>query len=322
MIRPPLSHRTGLAALALVGLFVVGMTLSAGARAEEPVPAGKSFDVLERRNLAYRDPEPGELLPVWNLADVYTPKGARGFPVLLLVHGGAWVGGDKSLDFIPDVARGLARQGVGVVAPNYRLAPQFRHPAQVADVAKALAWAKKHAPEYGGRADRIFLAGHSAGGHLVSLLASDEAHLKREGLSGEDVRGVVAVSGVYQIADVTVRLLVKSSGARLNAALTANPFTPVFGSGEEVSRRASPLSHVRAGLPPFLILYAEDDLPTLGEMAERFAAALRVKGCEAQLGKIPRRDHLTILWLARDPEDRVARAVAEFVKKHARPAKK
>jgi acetyl esterase/lipase len=286
--------------------------------AAKPPPA-RTFAVKERENLTYRSLEKGELLPIGNLLDLYVPSGGKDFPVLVLVHGGAWTWGDKRLDFIPEVARCFARQGIGVVAPNYRLAPLFQHPAHARDTARALAWTKKHISEYGGRADQIFLLGHSAGGHLVSLLATDESYLKKAGLSRRDIKGVVSISGVYQVSDVTLDILIKDSRVKLAAAVTANPFTSVFGKDADVAKQASPITHVREGLPPFLIVHAGEELPSLSQMAERFHSALRAKKCEAQLIKVSRRNHCTVLWKATKPDDPVVVAVVAFMKEHGSP---
>src|SRR5262249_36484995 len=236
------------------------------------------------------------------LLDLYLPTDAKDFPVVVVVHGGAWVWGDKSLDFIPEVARCLARQGIGVVAPNYRLSPWFRHPAHIHDGAKAVAWTKGHIAEYGGRADRIFLLGHSAGGHLVSLLATDESYAKQEGLSREDIKGVIAISGVYQVSDVTLNVLIQNAQVQLAVALTANPFASVFGMEAGAAKQASPVTHVRKGLPPFLIVHAGEDLPTLSQMAEEFHSTLKATDCEAQLLQVPQRNHGTVLWKATTPD--------------------
>jgi acetyl esterase/lipase len=307
-----------------VAFTTFGLLLAATARADEPAatrqpPPGKTFAVKERRNLAYRGLENGEILPIGNLLDLYLPDGARDFPTVILVHGGAWVGGDKVLDFIPEVARCFARQGIGVVAPNYRLSPFFRHPAHICDVARALAWAHKHIPEYGGRADQLFLLGHSAGGHLVSLLATDDRYLEQVGLCRKDVKGVIAISGVYQVSDVTLNMLIKNSLVQLDVAVTANPFTPIFGKDTEMAKLASPVTHVREGLPPFLIVHATDDLPTLAQMAEKFHSALTAKNCRTQLLKIPQRNHATVLWNATKPDDPVVVATVGFIKRQVSP---
>jgi acetyl esterase/lipase len=129
------------------------------------------------------------VIPLGRLVDLYIPEDVKAFPTIVLEHGGAWVAGSKILDRIPDVARCLARQGIGVVAANYRLAPWVHHPTQVQDAAAAVAWTHKHIAAYGGSPEQIFLLGHSAGGHLVSLLATDDQYLRKAGLGRDHVKG-------------------------------------------------------------------------------------------------------------------------------------
>ena len=106
------------------------------------------------------------------LCDVYLPMTtpAEGHPVILVVHGGAWISGDKWT--IAGYARELAESGFAAIAINYRLAPQHKFPKQVDDVRQALVWTSENAPEYSLNLNRVGLFGYSAGGHLVSLVSS------------------------------------------------------------------------------------------------------------------------------------------------------
>src|SRR5262249_23495909 len=155
------------------------------------------------------------------------PKGKSGYPVVVLVHGGAWMMGDnRCCGLYSSVGKFLASRGVGAVLPNYRLSPGVRHPEHVKDIARAVAWTRAHIAEYGGRPDRLFLAGHSAGAHLVSLLATDETYLNAEGLRIADIKGVIAVSGVYRIPPGTLEL---SLGGITPAALRLDEIVPLRG---------------------------------------------------------------------------------------------
>src|SRR5207249_2713271 len=109
--------------------------------------------------------------------------------------------------------------------------------------------------------------GHSAGGHLAALLATDEQYLKAEGLSRKDLRGVLSVSGVYRIPD-KLDFTWAAKGAKVE--LQTNPFDFVFGSDPKGREAASPICHVCAGLPPCLLLYADMDLPLIPEMTKDF----------------------------------------------------
>ena len=100
--------------------------------------------------------------------DVYRPKDAAGkLPVIVSVHGGGWVYGDKEL--YQYYTMSLARRGFAVVNFTYRLAPEHRFPAQIEDVKAVFAWTRDHAEECGFDMDNLFAVGDSAGAHLLGL---------------------------------------------------------------------------------------------------------------------------------------------------------
>jgi acetyl esterase/lipase len=274
--------------------------------------------------------------------DLFLPKGRDDYPVVVLVHGGAWMMGDNHCcGLYPAVAEFLAGQGVGVVLPNYRLSPAVKHPEHVKDVARAFAWARAHIADYGGRPDRLFVAGHSAGGHLVALLATDETYLRDQGLRTADIRGVIAFSGVYRIPPGKTSATLggatplafrfdelvpfRRGSGRIwpplpgvpGLPIRLNVFGPAFGNDPRVRADASPLGHVRPGLPPFLLFSAENDLPALPEMAEEFRAALCAAGCDARLLKVEDRNHNSVMFRAIEPGDPAARAMVAFIRRRA-----
>ncbi|MDY3555011.1 alpha/beta hydrolase [Gemmata sp. JC717] len=224
--------------------------------------------------------------------DLYLPKGQKGYPLVLFLHGGGFSKGDRK-----DAAlfgEALAKQGVGVAAVGYRLFPEAKHPQPVQDAAKALAWLKSNAAARGWRADAVFVSGHSAGGHLATLLATDEQYLKAEKLAAGDIRGVIALSGAYVVPE-----------ARKD----------VFGD-EAARKAASPLTHVKAGLPPFLLVYADKDSPGRDQLTKEFAAALLGVRGTAQVIEAKDREHGTLFTkiAAGDP---TGEAVIAFVRKHS-----
>ena len=180
------------------------LSLAAGlASAQDRAP--RTYEVEAVKDVAYYDGPDAH--PKRHKCDVFYPRGGENCSVVVLVHGGVWMYGDKSsMGLYSAVGKFLARNGIIAVLPNYRLTPSVKHPEHVKDVARAVAWARKNSGKYGGRPELLFVAGHSAGGHLVALLATDETYLKAEGLKRSDIKGVVAVSGVYRIPEVNVRL--------------------------------------------------------------------------------------------------------------------
>lgn len=260
-----------------------------------PPPVAETYAVEVQRNLAYY--EGADADKVKHKLDLYSPKGAKDRPVVLFVHGGAWVFGDKNFFGVYEaLGKMFARHGVVAVIVNYRLSPGVKHPEHIKDVARAFAWTHRHIKEHGGRADQLFLCGHSAGAHLVSLLATDESYLKAEGLSGENIKGVMSISGVYEVPDKL--------------------FVEVFGSDAEVRKQAGPLTHVRAGCPPFLILYADKDYPFCDVLSEKFARALRDKKVPARTRAIEQRNHLDIIGKATHDEDPCGQALLDFIAKN------
>ena len=118
----------------------------------------------------------------------------------MFVHGGSWRTGDRSLYRALGIH--FARAGIAVAIPSYRLMPQNPHPAQIEDVAAAFAWMYRNIPRYGGDLKRVYLAGDSAGGHLVALLALDPTYLSKYDIPAHAIHGVVSMSGVYDVRNM------------------------------------------------------------------------------------------------------------------------
>src|SRR5262245_30588116 len=130
--------------------------------------------------------------------DLYLPKGAKGYPVLFFVHGGGWTAGSKN--GFAGHGKTFASNGVAFVAINYRLSPKVKHPDHIKDVAQAFAFAHADLKKRGADLSRIYVSGHSAGGHLCALLACDESYLKTHKLSLKDIKGCIPISGVFTIS--------------------------------------------------------------------------------------------------------------------------
>src|SRR5687767_15010899 len=125
-------------------------------------------DVVETKDIAYGDHAKQKL-------DLTVPRDARDFSTIIFIHGGAWREGDRRL--YGALGRRLAAAGVGLAATSYRLSPQVKHPEHVKDVARAFAWVHANIAKHGGSPDRLYVMGHSAGGHLAALLALDPTYL-------------------------------------------------------------------------------------------------------------------------------------------------
>lgn len=293
----------------------------APAGADSGVRSSSLYSVEELRDLPYhlgRDAD-----RVRHRLDLYLPQGKRSFPVVVFVHGGAWLMGDKSFyGHGSELGHHYASHGIGVVMPNYRLSPAVKHPGHVEDLARVVAWIVRNISKYGGNSKRVYLCGHSAGGHLVSLLASDPLYLKAQGLAPSVIKGVIAISGVYREPKLSLTLGSRGKKSMLrNVNWWFSPFAAVFGDNPQTVQRAFPLHHIRKrakpsrklALPPFLLLHAERDIPMLGEMAEEFAQALKKAGAKVQHQQILGRDHESVLFQASTGTDPVSRVIRGFV---------
>jgi acetyl esterase/lipase len=219
--------------------------------------------------------------------------------VAVVVHGGAWVAGSKNL--VANIGYALAESGVAAVCVNYRLSPFVDHPAHVQDVSRAVAWTRANLGEYGADTSRIFLIGHSAGGHLVSLAGTKSVYLGDQGIDNADLSGVIAISGVY--------------------AIDNDVFELIFGDDPDEWAKASPINYASADDPPFMVLYAQNDMDDevdLAAQAEEFYAELRAQGVEASLYEIPGANHNSIIGQIGKGGSASEQLILDFIDSHSK----
>ncbi len=195
--------------------------------------------------------------------------------VFVALHGGGWTNGYK--EWMLFMAPALAAHGVTFVTAGYRLAPQHVFPNGYHDVLDAIALVHRGAAEYGGKPDRIFVGGHSAGGHLAALAALRSDWTASRGLPANVIRGALPISGTYVFGP--------DSGLSMRPRFLG----PEENDGE---RNAAPVTHLRADAPPFLVAYGEKDFPHLRAQAVRFIAELQVLRVDVSELVLPDCDHL------------------------------
>ncbi len=210
--------------------------------------------------------------------DVYIPRGAANAPVIVSIHGGLLMAGDRREDAF--VGQRFAAAGYVTAVISYRLSPQASHPAHIEDTAAAFAWVKRNIRQHGGDPDRILVTGHSAGAYLAMLLAADARWLAAHKLSSRDIRGVAPVSGFYWVDKPGVA-----------------PDRPksVWGPDPKVWADASPSRYLRADLPSILILDTDGDEGWRQQQAADLAAALRKAGHkDVATHKVLGRTHMSV----------------------------
>jgi acetyl esterase/lipase/carbon monoxide dehydrogenase subunit G len=202
--------------------------------------------------------------------------------VLLFWHGGGWTSGYK--EWMSFMAPAMVQAGVTFVSAGYRLAPTHLFPQGFEDCAEAVAWVHAHIARWGGDASRLFLGGHSAGGHYAALLSVRRDWQPRLALPSDAVAGCLPISGVYEF------------GA--DSGLSQRP--RFLGPGPS-ERQASPLHNIETSRPPFLLACGSRDFPHLIAQARRFKLALDVAGVAATLLELPDCDHFAASLTAGDP---------------------
>ena len=227
-----------------------------------------------------------------NLLDVYQPESPRegGFPVLLQIHGGGWMIGEKQQQALP-LMNYLAARGWLCVACNYRLSPKASFPDHIVDVKRSIAWIREHAAEYGGNPEFLAVTGGSAGGHLAALAALTPNHQAwQPGFEEVDtsVSAAVPFYGVYDFLDRD-RIRVGMSMEEVLAKYVMK-FTPQ--ENPELWDSASPVTHVNPDAPPLFVLQGTHDSLVWVEEARSFVNRLRAVSDQVVVyGELPGAQH-------------------------------
>lgn len=231
---------------------------------------------------------PGSSDPFQSL-DIYLPRKPKFKPIPLVVwiHGGAWVGGDKKS---PPIADFLLNRGYAVASLNYRLSDKSKWPSQIYDCKAAIRYLRAHAKDYSLDPERIGVWGHSAGAHLAALLGTSGDVKELEGELGNNefssrVQGVAEWAGPTDFVSIGSQA---SPKCRIDFKSPNNPIAVLMGSSRSEADylSASPVQYVSKDDPPILILHAQDDdLVPFGQ-AEEFDKIL------AKFS-VPHRSHLS-----------------------------
>ncbi len=175
--------------------------------------------------------------------DVYYPEKGSDLPVVVWFHGGGLTGGEK---FLPEQ---LKTGDMVIVAPNYRLLPHVEIEDCIDDAAAAVAWTFEHIKEFNGSDKKIFVAGHSAGGYLTSMIGLDKQWLNRYGIDADSIAGLVPYSGQV----ITHFAHRKRQG---------------IGELQPSVDRLAPLFHVRPDAPPYIIITGDREQELYGRYEE------------------------------------------------------
>ncbi len=203
--------------------------------------------------------------------DVYWDCNSTNAEVLMFVHGGGWLSGDKNQ--YRELAATLANNGFTVVLVNYRLSPKVKFPAHIEDLASALNWVNDSIEYYQGDKENIYLIGHSAGGHLASLILLDKSYLEKYDLKPTNIAGAIIISGVFEIKP-------QEGGA------TKKYLGMVFESDKTNWHRATCKNHInnetKNNVPPLLISWGKHESKLIVNESINFINELKNNKIEVQ----------------------------------------
>ena len=233
-----------------------------------------------------------------HLLDVFAPDRAPGGrPILVFVHGGAFIRGDRRIGDSPfndNIAVWAARHGMVGVNITYRLAPTHGWPAAQNDIRQALQWLGEHASEWGGDAGQIILMGHSAGAaHVAQYLAFPRFHLSQ----GAGIQGSVMLSGLFDPA-------------------TADPNPPLrayFGDDAARYPEMSAVPGLVASALPQLYAFAALDPEDFVRQAHQMARAMRAAGKVPAVYQLNGHSHMSEIYSINTPDDAFAKLLLGFV---------
>ncbi|MCG5447606.1 alpha/beta hydrolase [Micromonospora hortensis] len=212
-------------------------------------------------------------------------------PVLVWIHGGAWLFGSpkQPADWLmeADPFAAAIRAGFAVASAQYRLSGEAHFPAQLDDVKAAVRWLRRHGDQVGVDRERIGVWGESAGGHLASMVA-----LTGDDQDDSDVRAAVCWYAPSNL--LTMQSQAHPSGT-INHDAADSPESLLIGApladNPGLGRVASPITYVTDQAPPMLLIHGDQDVVVPVGQSEELAAALTAVGAEVELSVVPGADH-------------------------------
>jgi acetyl esterase/lipase len=174
--------------------------------------------------------------------DIYRPAHIAHAPIVVFFYGGSWIRGERA--WYRFVGTALSARGVTVVIPDYRKYPQVKMDGFMDDAARAVAWTRDHANELGGSVDDIFIMGHSAGGQIAGLLATDAHWLAPYAMQPRQLAGFIGLAGCYDFMPIPAN---------------EKDMLGMFGHTPEQQARAQPVRFVTGNEPPMLLLHGTAD---------------------------------------------------------------
>lgn len=246
-----------------------------------------------------------------HLLDIYMPAGAKGnIPLLIFVHGGAWLSNDKTADmgYMRKTIAEVVRNGIAIASIDYRFSTDAVFPAQVQDCNRAVSFLYDNAAKYGFDKNRFALMGFSAGGHLASLMGLSNNNKVASFFMPGTSQGFhfKAVADFYGPADL---LWMPNSGDEKSPEAILLGAAPL--SRPDLAKTASPISYIDKNDPPFLIIQGEKDESVPNKQSHVLSSLLTAAGVSNELIIVKDAPHYGVMFDA----DEVRAKVIGFLKK-------
>jgi enterochelin esterase-like enzyme/dienelactone hydrolase len=254
----------------------------------ETTPESAEIKII--RDIAYREGDS----KAWRL-DLAMPAGRGGElrPALVIVHGGGWAGGSRTVDVFQKMMTDYAKKGYVTVNIDYRLTGEAPFPACIEDVKCAVRWLRAHAGEYGIDPDRIGAYGHSAGAHLALMLAMAPKSAGLEGDGGWD-----------------------EHSSLVNAVVGGSPPTELGRDVPMAKKEWWPIGYISGDHPPMFLIQGGADRIVRAELTEDFLEKMKAESADIEYLKIEGGQHGVAYAEALDVTDP---AIEKFFAKHLKP---
>ena len=226
-----------------------------------------------------------------------TPK-----DVFIFIHGGSWNSGDKSL--FNYLGSRLARKGIVTVIIDYPLSPKANYNQMAGASARAANWVKENIGRYGGNPNKIFVSGHSAGGHLAALIAVRTQYFDSIGTTSP-IKGVILIDAAG--LDMYDYLLDGDYGP-------GKTYLKTFTTKSVIWKEASPIYHLHKGMPPMLIYRGGETYPSIIKSNEAFVKELKRVGDTTQYHVLKGKKHIPMITQFFITWNPIYRQIIEFMK--------
>jgi len=258
--------------------------------------SGCSFrSVSKSKNIVY-NPEHQLQLNVFSPKKISNPK-----EVFVFIHGGNWQRGKKSIyNFL---GKRMAKKNIVTVIIDYRKYPLAAYKEMTSDAASSIKWVKQNISTYGGDTNKIYISGHSAGGHLAALVATDEQYFNALNMKNP-VKGVILIDAFG--LDM-YNYLMKEDNYKKEV------YHSVFTKDPDTWKKASPIYHLHKDMPPFMIYVGGKTYPNIIKGSNDFLVPLKKYQASAGIITVKGARHIPMIFNFLNPRKKAYKEIIDFM---------